>query len=42
MRCFSIYKPVFWFHLIVGVLMFVVFVTTGKFMRIDFLGSCVF
>ena len=26
----------FWFHLIVGLLMFVVFVTTGKFMRIDF------
>src|SRR5215208_1232240 len=26
----------FWFHLIVGLLMFVVFVTTGKFMRMDF------
>ncbi|HUR96680.1 MAG TPA: hypothetical protein VMZ26_01305 [Pyrinomonadaceae bacterium] len=26
----------FWFHLIIGLLMFVVFVTTGKFMRIDF------
>src|SRR5215207_2355956 len=36
MRSFSIYKLVSWFHLIVGVLMFVVFVMTGKFMRIDF------
>ncbi len=25
-----------WFHFIVGLLMFIVFVTTGKFMRIDF------
>jgi len=25
-----------WFHLIFGVVMFVVFVTTGKFMRVDF------
>jgi hypothetical protein len=25
-----------WFHLIVGLLMFAVFVTTGKFMRVDF------
>ena len=25
-----------WFHLIVGLLVFIVFVTTGKFMRIDF------
>ena len=25
-----------WFHLIVGLIMFVIFVTTGKFMRIDF------
>ena len=25
-----------WFHLIFGVIMFVVFVTTGKFMRVDF------
>jgi len=26
----------FWFHLIIGLLMFIVFVTTGKFMRVDF------
>ena len=32
----SIHNLMFWFHLIVGLLMFVVFVTTGKFMRIDF------
>jgi hypothetical protein len=25
-----------WFHLIFGIVMFVVFVTTGKFMRVDF------
>lgn len=25
-----------WFHLIFGLLMFVVFVTTGRFMRVDF------
>ena len=25
-----------WFHLIFGIVMFIVFVTTGKFMRIDF------
>ena len=25
-----------WFHLIFGVVMFIVFVTTGKFMRVDF------
>ena len=25
-----------WFHLIFGLVMFVVFVTTGKFMRVDF------
>ena len=30
------YKFMSWFHLIFGLIVFVVFVTTGKFMRVDF------
>ena len=30
------YKPMSWFHLIFGIVVFIVFVTTGKYMRVDF------
>ena len=30
------YKPMWWFHLIFGIVVFIVFVTTGKYMRVDF------
>jgi hypothetical protein len=31
-----VYKRVSWFHLIFGILLFIVFTVTGRFMRVDF------
>jgi hypothetical protein len=36
MRDKFVYKRVSWFHLIFGILLFIVFTVTGRFMRVDF------
>jgi len=36
MRDKFVYKRVSWFHLIFGILLFILFTVTGRFMRVDF------